>query len=218
MAKPTHKMEWRNGAWEWRRTSDGALEEPRRSQNPLQHGDRAMVRLGARPKKGDLRPDPIVRDLRAKDAARSAAAKQARRERFAALERDIDAGRIRVDPEARVGAPVVRVQEGDRLHLVPAHKLTSEEKARAERQMEAERERLNPAPAPEPEHIPSDVRALRPLPDAPGVHYHVSTSEGHTPDSPAPRPKPGAPKQFFESLDLSDLRRLPPGMKGQGLS
>jgi hypothetical protein len=177
----THKMEW-NAArqrWEWTRTSDGAPEAPRPSPNPLQPGDRATVGFGTRPKRGENAYKPsesLQRSLRNSQLEMEEAERQKQRAVLEQKLRDLDAGRIIVDPDATLATPVVRVDEGDKTRYVRADRMDPAEKARIERQREdAQDEKRRKQAAEiaarmkERGTVASDLAAVgRPLP-APGV-------------------------------------------------
>lgn len=187
------------------------------------------VNTGQRPKPGErcfAPSESMQRDLRNRQKAMEEARLARRREKWLQLDRDIEAGKVRVDPTATLGSAVVEVKEGDVRHIVRADKLSNDEKRRAKQAVAAEiaaRQEREAARAPIDEAKLSaelEVAAAKApfQPDKSGYIHRYSLAEGHDPSLPKPTPKPGANRHRMESFDLSDLRSLPPSMRGSGIS
>jgi hypothetical protein len=138
---PHGKVSWTLKDGKWVRPGTGEVDS--RELPPRDWSEPPRVNVGARPRRGDKPFKPSEDLLRSLNNSQKAMEEAERAKTRADLEqrlRDLDAGKISVDPEATLATPVVRVDHGDKTRYVRADRLEPAEKARIERQGEAAHE------------------------------------------------------------------------------
>jgi hypothetical protein len=177
------KVSWTLKDGRWVRPETGEVDS--RELPPRDWSAPVRVNVGSRPKKGEKPYKPSEDLLRSLNNSQRAMEEAERAKFRAALEqraRDIDAGKIIVDPDVTVATPVVRVDEGDKTRYVRADRMDPAQKERIDRAREASQEEARRKQAAEIAArmkergtVASDLAAVgRPLP-APGVFI---TEEG----------------------------------------
>jgi hypothetical protein len=135
---PHGRVSWTLKDGKWVRPETGEADS-RQFGGVRECCDAGTVRTGtgARPKRGEKPYKPSEDLLRSLNRTQQNAERDVQAERFAALEqrlRDIESGKVVVDPDATLATPVVRVEDGDRTHYVRADHATDDVKAKSERQ------------------------------------------------------------------------------------